>query len=382
MAYRMHISHFFGKSVNPEVKELFASSAIADSAMAIVTIFEPIYLYAVIGLSVSEVLYFMAAVYGLYIFLIPLGGKIASNIGYKHSIFLSIPFQILYWFLLFASQAHPVLLLFAPIAFALQKTLFWPAFHSDMASVADRGQVGKEFSVIYAVTQAMFAVGPFIGGLISEQWGVRAVFVFSSAIYFCSFAPLFLTQEPLIRKHYRFADTWTLYKAFPKKFFGYMGFGEELIILTVWPIFIYIAVKDYRDIGLLVTVATIASSFLALYVGKVSDRVNKQVLVKVGSFFNFLTFLATRIAGSVLSVFFIDAFFRTSKEVFFIPLSTLTYERAKDIDPLSYIIFFEQSLAIGKFIAALLAIAVFAITGSFFAVFVLAAVFSLLYMLI
>jgi hypothetical protein len=46
------------------------------------------------------------------------------------------------------------------------------------------------------------------------------------------------------------------------------------------------------------------------------------------------------------------------------------------------VVFFEQALAIGKLLAALLGIVVFALTGSFMALFILAALFSLLYMFI
>jgi MFS family permease len=380
MAYRMHIPQFFAKSVNAEVKELFASSAIANSAIAIVTIFEPIFLYSVLGFSITEVLWFMAMVYFLYVLLIPFGGKIASHIGYKHAIFVSIPFQIIYWFLLFWSTSISGLIWFAPFVFAIQKSLFWPAFHADMATVADKKQIGREFSVIYALIQLMFVAGPFVGGLISEQFGPRAVFIVASALYFCSFAPLFITKEPRIKKKYQFRDTLALYKMYPRKFLTYLGFGEELIVLTVWPIFIYIAVKDYQGTGLLVTLATLLSTVLALYIGKVTDSLNKRVLVRVGAFFSSLAFLAARIASGALSVFFIDSFLRTSKEVLFIPLSTSIYEYGKRIDPLAYVIYFEQVLAIGKFLAALLGVLIFAATGSFFWVFVVAALFSLLYM--
>jgi len=380
MSYRLHIPQFFAKSVNAEVKELFASSAIANAALAIVTIFEPIFLYAVLGFTVVQVLLFMALVYALYVVLIPFGGYIASRLGYKHAIFFSIPFQILFWLSLFAAQSEPYFALAAPFLFAIQKTLFWPAYHADMTTAADKKQVGREFSVIYAVIQIAFVAGPFIGGWLSERFGVGSAFIVASALYACSFVPLMVTKEQSTGKPYKFRQTLDLMKLHPKQFIGYLGFGEELIALAVWPIFIFVTVKDFQSTGALVTVATLVSTILALYIGRASDRFNKTVLIKVGSFFSSLTFLATRVASSAMSVFFLDAFFRTSKEVNFIPLSTVTYERAKDEGPLPYVIFFEQTLAIGKLFAAVLAAAIFAMTGSFFAVFVLAAIFGLLYM--
>jgi hypothetical protein len=65
-----------------------------------------------------------------------------------------------------------------------------------------------------------------------------------------------------------------------------------------------------------------------------------------------------------------------------IPLSTLTYERAEATDILPYVVFAEQSLAIAKFLAAVIGIIVFALTGSFIALFIAAGVFTLLYMFI
>jgi hypothetical protein len=81
-------------------------------------------------------------------------------------------------------------------------------------------------------------------------------------------------------------------------------------------------------------------------------------------------------------VFTIDSLSRVGKEMVFIPLSTVTYQRAESSQIMPYVIFFEQSLAIGKLLAVLLGFLIFTLTGSFLAVFILAGLFSLLYVLI
>jgi MFS family permease len=152
---------------------------------------------------------------------------------------------------LFGSEKYFSLIYFAPLVFAIEKSLFWPAFHASVARFARNGQRGREFSVLYAIVNIVFIVGPFIGGFLSENFGIRMAFAAASIIYFCSFIPLFTTKEVFVPKPYRFADTLALYRQFPKKFFGYLGFGEELLVLTVWPIFIFIAVKNYEDTGVI-----------------------------------------------------------------------------------------------------------------------------------
>ncbi len=382
MTTKLRLPAYFARSVRTQISELYASTAIADLAIAIVLLFEPIFLYSVLHFTVQEVLWFMGAIYALYIIFIPFGARIASRYGYYHAIAFSIPFQIIYWILLFGSENNLTLLYFAPVAFAIEKSLFWPAFHASVSRFARDEQRAREFSVLYAIVNLTMIAGPFIGGFLSERFGVRITFAVASIIYSCSFLPLFIKREVFVPKLYQFRDTLRLYKTFPLKFLGYVGFGEEMLVLTVWPIFIFVVIKDYQETGTLVTLATLAATVLALYIGKISDKYNKRELIKIGSFFYFLVWIARYLATGFWGVFAIDALSRTSKDTVFIPLSTLTYERAEATQIIPYSVFFEQSLAIGKLLACVLGIILFSLTGSFTVLFLLAALFSLLYMFI
>jgi hypothetical protein len=163
---------------------------------------------------------------------------------------------------------------------------------------------------------------------------------------------------------------------------GYFGFGEELLVLTIWPIFIYIIIKNYQDTGALVTVATLVATGLALYIGFYTDKHSKDSLLKAGTLIYALTWLARIPVISPFGAFITDTLSRTTKSLVFIPASTVTYERAEETHIMPYIVGFEQMLAIGKLIAALIGMAVFAATGSFVALFILASIFSLFYFLI
>lgn len=381
MLLNFHFPQYFTQSVRKEIGELYAASTIGNLALSIVMIFEPIFLYAGLGFSVSEVLGFMALVYLVYVVSIPLGARVASQVGYRHAIAYSIPFQVGYWALLFASRHYLPAVVFAAVAFGLQKSLYWPAFHAIMARFGDRGQVGREFGAVEATISVTHILGPFLGGYLSEHYGVVVSFIVSAAVYCASAIPLLMASEVFVPKPYRFSQTRELYRKFPKKAFGYFGFGEELLVLTVWPIFIYTVVKGYESTGLLATAASFVAAALALVMGKVSDRYTKRVLVKVGAFFTALVWLARLGATSFWSTFAVDSLSRTAKEVVFVPLSTLTYIRAEQTHILPYAVFFEQSLALGKLLTCIAGIVLFQLTGSFVVLFMLAAAISLLYVL-
>lgn len=382
MLLNFHLPQYFNRQVRKEIGELYAHSAIVNMASSMMLLFEPIFLYAVLGFTINQVLLFTAIVYSVYIVFIPWGGKMASLYGYKHAIAMSVPFQIIYWSILIASQQNATLAFVAAIFYGLAKSLYWPGFHSLMARYADRGQVGREFGVIYALISLTHIVGPFLAGWISQNFGFTASFLTVAILQGASLFPLFKARETFIPKEYFYKDTLELYKTYPKKFLGYLGFGEEMIVLNVWPIYIFIVVKNYEEAGLLATGASLIAALLALLVGKITDQYSKRVLIKLGAFFMALVWLVRYVATNVTNTFAVDALSRTSKEMAFIPLSTITYIRAEATHVVPYIVFFEQSLAIGKLLACLVGMVIFALTGSFMALFVLGALFSLLYMFI
>ncbi len=122
MTLKLRLPHYFTFRLEQEVKDLYASAGIADVALAAMLIFEPIYMYQALNLSVVQILLFFAAVYFWYILLIPLGGMVTAKYGYRKALVLSVPFQILYWLSLLFAGSYSFLLLIAPIFYALEKS--------------------------------------------------------------------------------------------------------------------------------------------------------------------------------------------------------------------------------------------------------------------
>lgn len=382
MLLNFHFPHYFSKNVRKEMGQLYASSAISNFALSIITLFEPIFLYSVLHFSIPKILMFMAVVYAVYIIVIPFGGKFASIYGYRHCIALSVPFQIFFWLALLISPTYPAAAFLAAVVFGIQKSFYWPGFHSVIARYSQNQQVGREFGMVYAINSIAQIGGPLLGGILSQYLGISAAFLLASIIYCVSIVPLLLAKEIFIPKIYSFKDTLKLYRDYPKKFLGYIGFGEELLVMTIWPIFIFLVVKEYKDTGLLSAASSFVAAVLALFLGKISDQYTKRVLIKIGAFFSSVFWLGRIFAGTFVTAFTVDSFSKASKETLFIPLATLTYIRAEATHVVPYAVFFEQSLAIGKLSACLLGALLFSLTGSFVVLFILAAVYSLLYMYI
>ncbi|HLC99388.1 MAG TPA: MFS transporter [Patescibacteria group bacterium] len=346
------ISSFFARHLRREVKELYISVTILDFAVAMVAIFEPIYLWK-IGFSLPQILLFYAGVYGLYFFILPLGAKIAQGYGFEHSILYSSPFLILYYLSLFAIPFSPWFVGVSIVAFAIQKTLYWPGYHADFAVYSEDGERGREVSNLALMASIAAIAGPLVGGLLVYFFGFVTLFMIASVAILVSNVPLFSTREEFTPKTFSYTKAYKNL-ADPKNrrpFFAYLGYGEELIVMVVWPIFLFTVVKSELSVGSLAGFAAFVMTIVVLYVGKLTDSRNKQSILKIGTIISLVSWVTRFFSHTPLGVFFAETITRIGRNITQVPLLTLTYDQARRETVMDRVIFFEMTLIVGKLLA-------------------------------
>jgi len=379
--FQYNVSGYFANHLTQQVKELYASVAISDFAKSAVMIFEPIYLYS-IGFSLQKILIFYLAVYLIYYFFLPLGAKFARRFGYEHSILISTPCLILYYLSLFGVAYYPYLIYVAIIFLVLEKSFYWPGYHCDFARYSMREERGREISNLVVLASAVYIVGPLLGGLLVKTAGFPVLFIVASVLILISNVPLMMTKElftpipfPYAAAHRR---VWK--KKNRRKFFAYMGFGEELIVLVVWPIFIYTVVKDYFSIGAVVAGATLFTSLIVLWIGRLTDKKDKRIVLKAGTILYSIGWLLRLLVTTGLQVFFVDTLSRVAKNTIYVPLAAMTYARACKGSVMKEIVFFEMTLALSKVMAILAVLLLLHFfSAGFSAAFIVAGIMTLFY---
>ncbi|TSA45103.1 MFS transporter, partial [bacterium] len=322
--YRLH---YFSEKLGREVGEVYWCTIINSLALALVMIFEPIYLYT-LGYSLTRIMWFFVEVYVLYLVFITLGAKFASRFGYKHSIFVSNIFYVAYWMTLFSIKSHPALILVAPAFYALQKSWFWPAYDAEVALATVKTQRGRETGVLYALTQFAFIIGPLVGGLVSENFGFFVMFSLASILMILSVYPLFTSPEVYSRHEFKFPNFFKMFSKHKRNFFGYWGYAEDLTIMSLWPVYMYLIIPDFLNLGLISTIATVIGTMLMLYIGKLSDSGSKRSLIRNTSTFYAATWIIRFMARDLWSVVTFDALTKTGKDLTSVPMTALTFERA------------------------------------------------------
>jgi MFS family permease len=382
--FRANFPHYFSKHPSRELKELYWSVGLQDFAISAIALFEPIYLYTR-GYSISHILLFYAAVYFAYIVLVPIGGRIAARYGFEHTILYSQFAYIAYYIALFALPYAPWLIFVAPLIFAVQKSLYWPAYHADFATFSAREQRGSEVSGMLTVNAIVSTLGPIVGGLILNFFGFGTLFVVVAFLLLASNIPLIKLKEVYDPAPFSYRTYWRLLwkPSHRRNAIAYLGFAEELVALVLWPIFIYLVVSEYSELGLLVALSTFVTSALVLAIGKLSDHIPQTNILRFGSLAATMVWVLRAIVTlTPLRFLWLDTAGRTSKNLVIIPLMAMTYEHGVREDPLAIAVFFEQALAIGKFLVALLLIGLASVMDVWTAAFLTAAVASGLYALL
>ncbi|NQU83600.1 MAG: hypothetical protein HQ536_02720 [Parcubacteria group bacterium] len=375
---------YFANHMSKQMKELFSSVMILNFATSAVALFEPIYLYT-IGFSLRGILVFYLIVYILYFFLLPLGGKIARAQGYEHVMLFSAPFLILYYLALFAIPFNYLFVVVAILALTIRKILYWPGYHADFAQFGEKKERGREISNLYLLGAFVAMIGPAIGGLVITFLGFKVLFIMASVLILLSNIPLLLTPEKFEPTpfSYRGAFKDLVRKEKRRKFFGYFGFGEEMISLAIWPIFIYSIVVSYDKIGLLVSVSIFVSIIIALFVGRVIDHRSRHMgLIRAGTIFTFFVWLFRIIITKTFGVFLIDAGHRISRVISGLPMAAITYNDAKKSSIMRSVIFKEMALSVGKAFTALVGIIILSLASegdSWTFLFILSAIMTLFY---
>jgi MFS family permease len=375
---------FFPSRIPRELKELYMTMTMLNFALASGMLFEPIYLYT-LGYTLSEIMLYYFAVYFLYFFLMPLGGKFVKRFGFEHGIVVGSLFLVVYFISLLAIPSSPIFLACAVISLAAQKMFFWPGYHADFAFFSQAEERGREVSIIALLDSFSYVVGPIVGGVLIASFGFIGLFTVMCIMILLSNIPLMTTKERFKPSTIAYGETYGALMAKENRpyLLAYAGFGEELVGLTIWPIFIYVTFTTFTNTGAAITFSTLITSLAIIYCGKLTDFSDRKKVLRFSTLFLCLSWLLRLFARGASAVIFADFFSRTARYLFAMPFFSGLYKHATQTSIVRAVIFFEMSLTLGKMAAAaLLALLFYYFPGQWNIAFLIAAAFSLLYVIL
>lgn len=386
--------NFLPYRMRRQEKELFISNIIINLALAMVQIFEPIYLYK-IGYSIFQIALFYLIIYVAYFFFLPLGAKFANRFGYESGMFIGSALYVPFYLSLFFIAKFPAMFFVAIVLYVLQKTFYWPAFHADFSHNSADKEEGREISSSSISSSLMFVLGPIFGGLIITFLGFSVLFIISSILFIGSNVPMLLTKEKFTKRDFKYSFVLkNIFKKSNLKFlFSSIGYAEEFVLWVFWPIFMVYIINSYEKIGVLSGISTMIMLIATLYIGRLCDKRDKKFVLRFSSFFYAFSWVAKIFARSIIPIFAFDTVAKTAKSGVDVSMRSFVYEDARksyrdkndenDNSIMEKCVSFESGLIIGKVFACFVMM-IFAILFSnlntfFMASFLFSAVMSLFY---
>jgi len=346
------IEDLFDYFLKRESTQFFVSIAIRSLAMGMVAIFEPVYLYIYFGHSIAHVLFFWAAVSGVFALTVVFGGRAMERFGLKRAMLFSNFFYFAFYVCLFFANTSFLMLPLAIIMRAFGATLFWPAFHTDFIRFTKGEHRASGVSKMSIVSLCAGIASPIIGGFVLAGLGYASLFVVVLITLFASSFPLFLSKEryEVYTDSYKMA--WSRIRKNKNISFALSSLSIEAgIDFIIWPIFIFSIGVTYRQLGTISTVALFLAAFFAWYIGKLSTKSNRNILLNIGSVLLAIACTLQFFIKDAITAFLAQNFYRVSKTTALIPFRTILYDKAasKKSQADEYIIYREIIMHITRF---------------------------------
>lgn len=378
----MH-QHFFNihrlLKIKSELGEVYLNRIIQSLALSMVGIFVPIYLIN-LGYSLNLVMLFLTVMYLSSIISAPISAFINSRIGIKHTIGLSFPFLIFYLLLIFSIKTFNWPIILIAIVYGIYISLYWIPLNSDFAKNSDKLHRGTEIGYLMALPTFVAVIAPLMGGWIINNYGFNELIIIVFVLLFLSIIPLFMTSDYKSKLGYEWKrminrENLLFFREFIAK-------GMLYASVIIWPIFVYYVVKDYLLIGFAVTLTGLGATIFIMTIGKLSDRISKLSLLKIGGIVNgiiwLLVFFIYVSAGEVTtSQVFIISFLKGFTFVLIdIPLFSAACNQANKQSVTEFMVFREFGLHVGRILIFIAMILATTITIKFQVAFILFALAS------
>ncbi|MDX1535544.1 MAG: hypothetical protein R3346_02175 [Candidatus Spechtbacterales bacterium] len=318
--------------LNKELKEFYAFSGIHGFAIALITIFEPIYIYLLFGEKLWMVFLFLGIRYTSFGLFAPLGARLPSKIGVKHTILLSQPLLFIYFLGLWQGEVLGLFFfLLAPFA-GLRSAIYWPAHHMFFTRFSDKGKRGKELSYRTMILSVSAGIAPFVGGIIITFFGgFTVLFVVVLTLLLAATVPLFLSHE--IKEDYHDHYTEWIKEIFSPRYYrktvAFMANGFETAVHSfVWPLFLFIIAINYEELGIITSATFIFGVIFTYYAGRKSDSAGSEKLLTYGAFINAAVWPIKMFVQAPLDAFLANTVHRFGRTVAYVPFISLFYDWA------------------------------------------------------
>lgn len=267
-----------------EVNILIYVLSMITFAENLISIFVPIFLLTN-GYSVAQIIGFhlLAAIYFVVIGL--LFKDLLLKASDKLLLTISLPFIILFYFLLPQILNYPVLYFLLPMLTSIFGILFNVGYHADFSASCKDDHSGSDVGRQHALRALTTIASPVMGGFLISVAGYSSTFYVASLLLLAAIFPLWLYPKHIMNKEDGKIRPMSYIKDKKLRPMNISSFGyaiESSVALIIWPLFLYSIFGKALSIGALASLALLFSALVSFYLGKFIDTHEANKVLRFG----------------------------------------------------------------------------------------------------
>jgi MFS family permease len=345
MHHHIHDHHLH--LIKDEISEVYLNLIMQSFGISLIAVFVPIYLIQ-LGYSLNQALLFVMVELGTLSLFSPFAAMMAKRWGFKHIVLYRLPLMIYYFIGLYALNfvSFPIYL----IAFGggISGSMYWVSMHSLFAKYSNRMHRGSQAGKLISIPNLCSMIGPTIGGLIAVAFGFKVLLIISIIMICIATLPLFYTPDmkPHITK-FSFSD---MFDRKHLKFIARFAAQGTIAIagVIVWPIFVYFMLEDVASVGFMVTTTALGVVIFTVFIGRLSDRISRFRIIKIGGILVALTFFARIFATDMAKAFAVSFLAGLFTVLIDLPILAYFYDKANRENTAEIVVLRELGLGVGR----------------------------------
>ena len=356
------------KFLHDRMSKLYMFQASMAFIKSLIGVFVPVYLYT-LNYSIAEILVYYLAISFVFLATIPLSVKIINKFGFKYTLLISI-FVYFFHILSLNYLPNPIFYNIGWLTFGFYLSLFWPAFHSEIAVNGSSKHRGSQVGTLQSITIMFTVFAPLIGGFVLQYLGYFNLLIFASFFVVVGVIPLLLTRDIKL-KHYEFKHSdYIKFIKNDKNKKAKIAFKSEgletALTLQLWPLILFMLVSgSFLILGSILSFVSLVSVVIIILIKPYFDRKSKsKILILIAKFLSLNWFFRVIIIFfTSIFLYFIETFGKLLNSLYNLTFTSMFYNNAKKSNYMDYIIFREFNVHGAKIMFFLVLIPMFLFFG-------------------
>ena len=360
---------------------LYVAYIIRTTLFAFLSLFIPIYYYQAVtqlGFTSSQgwalVICIMMIVYAVEIVGSYLAAKAMHKLGLHHNYLISIMFLSL--FIGGIIVTHSLIgLCITAVFLGIHFGFWWTTYHIDFIYNGKPQEFGKEVGMVQGLGILAGVISPLIAGYITQSYGFMALFSASSLLVLVLALTLMAIREKRTTQPISLKIMYQEFSSYKKDVLSYLALGgENTIAQDLWPLFLFLLLKEPLFVGVLATIVTLVRFASRIYGGLISDSFNKKHLELFGAVSVSASWTGKFLLPTPVGLVFFEFLHKATNSFFYVPNQALAYIRTIRENKTAYITGREITIMSGKLVVLAISLVMILLNFSIWSVLLLGAI--------